>query len=672
MIFKDFKDAIQRQFASMEQSGTLVRMDVDKDLMWDTYLFSFPEGSNPIFQERTEHDCQACKSFIRSTGNLAAIVGEQLVSIWDTQLDSPYQVVADAMDDLVLSAEIKNLFLTTEKKAGINFNQQMIESGEILTWEHFYIELPFRVVVPGIDIGSKLSDSKSTFDVFKRGLEEITVDAISTVLELIDQNSIYRGVENHHSVKQFYILKRAFDRFKTSGSRDIFCWRESEAIIPAITRIRNTAIGTLLVDISTGIDLNYAVKSFESKVAPINYKRPSALITKGMIQKAEQKVEELGFTTALQRRFATTEDITINNILFADRAAKQRMNVFAELSSAVPENLKSLDKVDEVTIDTFINSILPHAESIELLLENSHIRSMTSLIAPVDSAAKNMLKWHNNFSWAYAGDLTDSIKERVKAAGGNVTGDLRCSLSWFNKDDLDIHLIEPDGNHIYFNDKFSSVAGGELDVDMNANAVNMSRIPVENITFPSKQRMQEGIYKLYVNNYCRRENIDVGFEVEIEFNGTIWPFCYEKIVADGEKVVVAEFHYSKANGITIIKSLPTTQTTKQAWNLSTQQFHKVSMVMNSPNYWDDKATGNKHYFFMLEDCVNPDKARGFFNEFLTDKLREHRKVFEVLGSKMKTEQSDNQLSGLGFSSTQRNHVFCKVAGSFARTVKITF
>jgi hypothetical protein len=39
---------------------------------------------------------------------------------------------------------------------------------------------------------------------------------------------------------------------------------------------------------------------------------------------------------------------------------------------------------------------------------------------------------------------------------------------------------------------------------------------------------------------------------------------------------------------------------------------------------------------------------------------------------MKAEESDTQLSGLGFSSTQRNHVYARVTGEFARTVKITF
>ena len=94
--------------------------------------------------------------------------------------------------------------------------------------------------------------------------------------------------------------------------------------------------------------------------------------------------------------------------------------------------------------------------------------------------------------------------------------------------------------------------------------------------------------------------------------------------------------------------------------------------MMSPNYWDGRGIGNKHFFFMLEGCRNEGKARGFFNEFLKSDLDQHRKVMEMVGNKLKTEESDRQLSGLGFSSTQRNSVLCRVQGSFNRIIRIKF
>jgi hypothetical protein len=74
----------------------------------------------------------------------------------------------------------------------------------------------------------------------------------------------------------------------------------------------------------------------------------------------------------------------------------------------------------------------------------------------------------------------------------------------------------------------------------------------------------------------------------------------------------------------------------------------------------------------MENCKNPDPVRGFFNEFLKQDLNVHRKVFEILGSKMKAEFSEDQLSGIGFSSTQRNSVLCRVTGQTSRVIKLVF
>lgn len=49
-------------------------------------------------------------------------------------------------------------------------------------------------------------------------------------------------------------------------------------------------------------------------MAPANYKRPTALITKKQIEATQKKVEELGLTDALPRRHAHVEDISVNDV----------------------------------------------------------------------------------------------------------------------------------------------------------------------------------------------------------------------------------------------------------------------------------------------------------------------------------------------------------------------
>jgi len=670
-VFSDFQKVVQEQFNRMANEGLFV-VDVEKDVMWDTYLSSFPEGSNPMFRERTEHDCQCCKSFIRSIGNVVSIIDGNIESIWDVEVGGHYQPVADAMAELIRSKPIENIFLSVEKSKGAVKTHSLTPDGHSEVWNHFFVQIPNNFVVDFEDKGTKLSEARSTRDVFKRGLEEITMDAVDTVLDLISQGSLYRGDEKKKVLERFKTQMEDWDN--SDLDIDMFSWERSRSVHVSVCRIRNDVVGTLLTDLSNSVDLEHSVKSFEDKMSGSNYKRTTALVTDAMKKKALKRFVELGFEDSADRRYAVARDITINNVLHANRKTRAAMSALEEAMGKIPEKPKSaknMEKVEEVGVDAFIENILPNAESIELMFENSHVKNLMSLIAPVDSDSKSMFKWGNGFSWAYNGDVTDSIKDRVKSAGGKVDGDLRCSLSWFNYDDLDLHMMEPGGEHIYFSHKKSRDTGGNLDVDMNAGGRD-SRNPVENICYPDKRRMKEGVYKLYVNQYSKRESEDVGFDVEIEFDGVIHSFSYPKSVRNDRNITVAEFEYTHANGIEFKKKLPSSATSKVEWGIPTHQFHKVTMVMNSPNFWDDKAIGNKHYFFILDKCLQEGSARGFFNEFLVDDLRDDRKVFEILGANMKTKESDDQLSGLGFSSTQRNSVLCKVEGSFTRVIKINF
>jgi hypothetical protein len=661
--FQVLQAAVAKQFKQMSASRLFV-VNLDKDELWATYLGSFPAGSNPIYKKRTEHDCGCCRHFVKALGGVVTISNGEIRTLWDFKVDGAYQEVADAMAEFVRRHAIDNVFLHYERLVGTANSRQLMEDKSVKTWDHFYVNLPDSAVVEKDQLGTKLGEYRSTFDVMKRGLVEITGDAIDTVLDLISQNSLYRGEEHKAAVVEF---KSLWDRFNKAPNRHPFIW---ENLNPA-ARIRNTVIGTLLVDLSEGKDLEAAVKGFESKVAPTNYKRPTALVTKAMVAKAQETVTELGLTTALERRYATLDDITVNNILFADRATKKALNVFDELSAGAAVDVKKLGKVEEVSIADFITKILPTAQSVEALFENRHAGNMVSLVAPVDPTAKPLFKWPNGFSWSYVGDLADSIKERVKQAGGNVTGDFRASLAWFNGDDLDLHLKEPNGFEIFFRNKMDPRTQGNLDVDMNAGGPH-SRTPVENITVARRARMVEGEYTLFVNQWCQRESKDIGFDIEMEFDGTVYGFAWPNAVATGKNVAVCKFKYTHKEGLTILESLPSKQTSKTVWGLPTQTFQKVRVVMLSPNHWDEREVGNRHFFFMLEGCLNDGTARGFFNEFLSESLTPHRKVLEMVGARMKTEESDRQLSGIGLSSTRRDHLLCRVSGSFSRVVKVLF
>lgn len=676
-----FKTAVQRQFQTLSSASPLFTTNFDRDRIWSVYLSAFGQGTNPLFRKNSEHDCSCCRHFLRTAGGIVGIVDNKLVSLWDLAHEDlgRYSIVAERLSAFVKFFPIENIFLHPEAHVGVDRNRGFVLTGSptepVQTFDHFHLQLPAAVVCRGDTRGTRLSDAQATHDVLARGLTEITPDALHTVLELIAQGSLYRGTEHTHSVDLFQRLQIDFAAVPATA-RDYFVWSHVPTLAPSVSRIRNTVIGTLLVDLSTGVDLDTAVRSFETKVAPANYKRPTALVTPAMIERARATLDGLGLLPSLDRRFAVLPDVAVTNVLYADRDARPRMrrDAFDDIVPTRPRAVskQALDRVEEIHIDDFIAHVLPGATSLEVMFENRHAGNLVSLIAPCDLTAKPLFKWPNNFSWCYNGELTDSIKERVKQAGGAVDVDLRCSLAWYNHDDLDLHMIEPNGYEIFYGSRGSkSPAGGTLDVDMNAG-VNLSRTPVENICYPSRSRMAEGTYTLFVYQFNRRETDNTGFEVEIEFNGAIHTFPYAKAMRRGEQVVVATINYSHRDGFKITQSLPSSEAVKTVWGLPTQSFHRVQTVMLSPNYWDGHGVGNKHFFFMLAGCKHAGQARGFFNEFLSSSLDPHRKVLELVGAKMKTEKSDEQLSGLGFSSTQRNSVLCKVQGSFNRTVKITF
>ena len=120
------------------------------------------------------------------------------------------------------------------------------------------------------------------------------------------------------------------------------------------------------------------------------------------------------------------------------------------------------------------------------------------------------------------------------------TGDIQVTLRWDGDNDLDLHVIDPDGERIYFQNKVSG-SGGVLDVDANAGcSQNMTNNPVENI-FWAESIAPNGQFQILVHYYqhCDSE-VNTPFTVRLLVDGEEQSFNGQ-VNNGGEQVLVTEF-----------------------------------------------------------------------------------------------------------------------------------
>jgi len=103
------------------------------------------------------------------------------------------------------------------------------------------------------------------------------------------------------------------------------------------------------------------------------------------------------------------------------------------------------------------------------------------------------------------------------------TGTLQVSLSFNQNKDVDLHLIEPNGEHIYYGNSISD-NGGELDLDSNAGC-SIPTIPVnnENITYGEEAYVEPGTYKVYVDMWsnCSPQDAPTTYTVTVFYGGSL-------------------------------------------------------------------------------------------------------------------------------------------------------
>lgn len=706
MNFKQFADAVKNQFDKIQQkSSVLFESSVSGNELWDLYISSFLPKDNPVFRDpnSSTHNCNLDKNFIRRYGNVVSINDKyEIETIWDIEIDeaSPYFSSVKAMQKRLKDSPVANIFIETYEelnslpyertnktqnkfRLGVEENHKIytkeevdkfgvVTQGIVYKFYHFYADLDKKFVdFTGKSKGAILGEHKSNKDVFFRGLTEIPVDTLLLVKDLINQGSLLDGQTHLYKIEAILPLKKEFDTLSFS-QKENWAWVKSYKL--SFAKFRNELIGTLCVELAEGKELNEACQTWNKRVDPANYMKAKAPITERQIKEAEKFVLENGYTESFERRFATIDDINVDEIFHSNigNGVIKTASVFDKVKSTATSTRHKraeFDKIEEVSIEKFMKDILPGCTSIQAFLENRMESNLVALTTADNKESKSIFKWNNNFSWTYKGNLAGKsmIKEAVKSAGGKVDGVLRFSITW-NEDgedivDFDAHAETP-CHKIYYGRKKCSVSGGFLDVDM----IRPLKLGVENIAWQNKSKMEDGYYTFFVRNFDGGKN--KGFKAEIEFEGQIFNYEVNTHVS-GDRIVAKVL---LKNGVfSIDHKLPVaSESSKQIWALNSNQFHKVNLVCLSPNHWRENNVGNKHYFFMLEDCKSDTALRSFHNENLNSDLLEHRKVMEVLGATTMLEPVEKQLCGLGFNATVKDEIILKLSGSHKRMIKVKF
>jgi hypothetical protein len=130
-------------------------------------------------------------------------------------------------------------------------------------------------------------------------------------------------------------------------------------------------------------------------------------------------------------------------------------------------------------------------------------------------------------------------------------GTLQVSLSWNSPSDVDLHLVEPNGEEIYYGHK-TSASGGVLDLDSNAGC-NIDGVNNENITWTDPSVPPDGEYIVRVDYWSACEEQSASYTVTVNncgqrqtFNGSFAPGDADG-GSSGSGVEVSRFDFVSCN-----------------------------------------------------------------------------------------------------------------------------
>lgn len=142
----------------------------------------------------------------------------KVVSLWDFESETVLEPARKAMLEAVKECNIKDLFLHFEKWVG---NEPNVDSKDNrIIWEHYLYRLPNSLVEKNDYIPTVKGKYRAEYETLSRSLKEVNIEDLTTVIDLIEDNAIYRGREFLKVLIEWRSDKEEYDKINT----DEYVW----------------------------------------------------------------------------------------------------------------------------------------------------------------------------------------------------------------------------------------------------------------------------------------------------------------------------------------------------------------------------------------------------------------------------------------------------------------
>jgi hypothetical protein len=650
-------------------AGPLFTTDADGAALYAAYLEALPA------EWRQHHICTACRRFIGQYGGLVAVRpdGTLVSALWGVEDATPfYRPAVERLARLVERARITGVFLTDRRELGTP------RTGE---WTHFAVTA--TAIHRGVLTAHQAAAAKAEdYRTVCTALAEFAPPVVDQAVTLLQSERLYRAERVIGPATWLQRLHATRGAATDARARENLTWLAVATAPAGFCHPRSSMIGSLLEDIAAGLPLNDVQRRFAAKMDPAQYQRAQAAPAAGAIAQAEKLFAELGLAPALERRYARLDEVeTIWRPAPAPKAAPASGGLFGHLT---PRGAAAQPAVLElpaapITWEKFQRVVLPGAQSIAALVPATASRFM-ALITAANADAPPLLQWdrdeaRNPVSWYYAGGIDAEMRRRLTRAGGRFEGvDIRASLMWNNYNDLDLHVVTPAGQHIFYGNKHACRYGGYLDVDMNAGG-GVTDEPVENTRWV-RGSAPEGCYQVYANLYTTHRGCGAvtPFTVEIEVDGQVFTRTgmvrhHNSANRFPSMVKVADFTYRRGVPVDLASdaAVRPAATTPNAWGLVPGTYAPVTAIVPSPNLWGTQPLlqHGRHAFFLLDGCRDSQAGvgRGFFVETLRSELHPVRAVLEAYAATAAIAGAEQaECCGIGITTTATDNLTLRVTG----------